>query len=67
MFQALKKEGTLKQYVPDQQQRADRTLTNLEHQGLAPHEAMELIQDQVFPPNEEDVPNLGESLKPYTD
>lgn len=67
MFQALKKEGTLKQYVLDQQQQADDRLTFLEHQGMYPHEAMEMIRDQIFPPSEEDAPNLGESLKPYTD
>lgn len=66
MFQALKQEGRLNQYVLDQQESADRTLTSLEHQGLYPHEAMEVIRDQIFPPSEGDVQNLGDPLKPYT-
>lgn len=67
MFRALKAEGRLNRYVLDLQTSADRQLTNLEHQGLYPHEAMELIQDQIFPPSEEDVPILGETIQPYQD
>jgi hypothetical protein len=67
MFQALKKEGRLNQYVLDQQTQANDRLTSLENQGLYPHEAMELIQDQIFPPSEGDVLNLGDSLKPSID
>lgn len=67
MFRALKQQGNLNQYVLNQQKRADDGLTFLEHQGLYPHEAMEMLRDQIFPPSEEDVPNLGESMKPYTD
>lgn len=66
-FQALKQEGRLNQYVLDQQKKASDSLTFLEHQGLYPHEAMEMMRDQIFPPSEEDVPALGESPKPYTD
>jgi hypothetical protein len=67
MFQALKQEGRLNQYVYDQQNQANDRLTAMENQGLFQHEAMELIRDLIFPPTEEDVPTLGESLKPYTD
>ncbi|MEK7764384.1 MAG: hypothetical protein AAB433_22655 [Nitrospirota bacterium] len=67
MFQALKAEGRLNQYVLDQQTKADASLTFLEQRGLQPHEAMEMLQDQIFPPSEEDVPNLGETMQPYTD
>jgi hypothetical protein len=67
MFRALKKEGRLNQYVLEQQEWANDQLTFLEDQGLQPHEAMEMVRDLVFPPSEEDMPNLGESLKPYTD
>lgn len=67
MFNDLKSQGLLEQHVRDLQRMADETLTTLEHRGLAPHETMEMIQDLIYPPTEEDVPNLGESLKPYTD
>ena len=67
MFQALKAEGRLNQYVLEQQTKANDSLTSLEHQGMYPHEAMEILRDQIFPPNEEDVPNLGETIQPYTD
>lgn len=67
MFRALKDEGRLNQYVLDQQQSANDRLTFLEHQGLYPHEAMEMIRDQIFPPSEEDVTNLGETMQPYSD
>ena len=67
MFQDLKRQGTLKQYVLDQQKAAGDSLMFLEHQGLYPHEAMEILRDQIYPPSEEDVPNLGETLQPYTD
>jgi hypothetical protein len=67
MFQALKEQGRLNQYVLDQQHQANDRLTALEHQGLYPHEAMEMIQDQIFPPTEEDVPSLGGIIEPYCD
>lgn len=67
MFQRLKVESRLTRYILDQQTRADSRLTTLEQQGIYPHEAMELIRDQIFPPSEDDVPNLGETIQPYTD
>ena len=67
MFQSLKTEGRLNQYVLDQQTSVNEQLTTLEHQGMQPHEAMEMLRDQIFPPSEEDVPNLGETMQPYTD
>ena len=67
MFQALKDQGNLNQYVLDQQTSENDRLTTLEHQGMQPYEAMELLRDQIFPPSEEDVPNLGESIQPYAD
>lgn len=67
MFRALKDEGRLNRYVLDQQTQADARLTFLEQQGMYPHEAMEMIRDQIFPPSEEDVPNLGETMQPYSD
>lgn len=35
--------------------------------GLYPHEAWEIMQDDVLLPTEEDVPILGETRQPYTD
>ena len=67
MFQSLKDQGNLNQHVLDLQNQADDQLTTLEHQGYQPHEAMEMLRDQIFPPTEEDVPNLGETLQPYLD
>lgn len=67
MFQSLKDEGRLNQYLLDRQTSLDEQLTNLEHQGLYPHEARELLRDEIYLPSEEDVPNLGETRKPYTD
>jgi len=31
------------------------------------HGAWEIVKDDVLLPTEEDVPNLGESIQPYTD
>ena len=67
MFRELKNQGTLNQYVLNQQNQINDSLTDLEHQGLQPHEARELLRDQIYLPTEEDVPNLGESIQPYTD
>ncbi|SPP64737.1 hypothetical protein NITLEN_20377 [Nitrospira lenta] len=59
--------GTAESVRPRSAQRASDSLTFLEQQGMYPHEAMEMIRDQVFPPSEEDVPNLGETMQPYSD
>lgn len=67
MFQDLKNQGNLNQYVLDQQNKAVENLSDLQDRGYQPHEAMEMLRDQIFPPTEEDVPILGESLKPYSD
>ena len=67
MFRAFKEDGTLNQYILNQQNSANERPSFLEDQGYQSHEAMELIRDQIFPPSEEDVPNLGESPKPYLD
>lgn len=67
MFQDLQSQGLLNQYVLDQQNKADRGLSTLEDQGYYPHEAMEILRDQIYLPTEEDVPNLGETMQPYTD
>lgn len=67
MFQDLKSQGQLNQYLLEQQTSIDQQLTELEDSGLQPHEAREMLRDQIYPPTEEDVPNLEESLRPYSD
>ena len=67
MFLELKQNGTLNQYVLSQQNQINDSLTFLEHQGLQPHEAEEMLRDQIYPPSEEDVPNLGETIQPYAE
>jgi len=67
MFQELKDQGTLNQYVLERQNSLSNSLTALEHQGLQPHEAEEMLRDQIYLPSVEDLPNLGESIQPYTD
>lgn len=67
MFRELRQNGTLNQYILNQQNKLSNSLTALEHQGLQPHEAEEMLRDQMYPPTEEDVPKLGESIQPYTD
>lgn len=67
MFKSLKEEGRLNKYVLEQQNQANERLSALEDQGLQPHEAMEILRDQIFPWSEDDVPNLGETVQPYTD
>jgi hypothetical protein len=34
---------------------------------MQPHEAWEIVKDDVLLPSEEDVPRLGETRQPYTD
>lgn len=67
MFQELKKQGILKQTVEAMQNQAKERMMNLEEGGLQHHEAWEIVKDDVLLPNEEDVPNLGESIQPYAD
>ena len=67
MFQALKVEGRLKQTVEVMQNQANNQMMSLEDGGLKPHEAWEIVKDSVLLPTEEDVPNLGETIQPYTD
>jgi tRNA A58 N-methylase Trm61 len=67
MFQALKAQGKLKQTVEAMQNQASATMASLEAQGLYHHEAWEIVKDDVLLPSEEDVPNLGENIQPYTD
>lgn len=67
MFQALQQEGRLNQYLLDQQTSLSEQLTNLEHSGLQPHEAREMLRDQIYLPTEEDLPDLGGTRQPYTD
>lgn len=67
LFRQLKREGRLNRYVLEQQRWADSTLSSLEQQGMYPHEAMEMLRDQIFPPCEADVPSLGGVIEPYRD
>ena len=67
MFRDLKQNGTLNQYVLDRQNKLNNSLTALEHQGLQPHEAEEMLRDQIYLPTEEDVPRLGEARQPSCD
>lgn len=39
----------------------------LENPRLSHHEASEIVKEDVLLPSEEDVPNLGESIRPYAD
>lgn len=67
MFQDLKAHGQLKQIVEAMQNKARADLSSLEESGLSRNQAWEIVKDDVLLPSEEDVPNLGESLQPYTD
>ena len=67
MFQRLKAEGHLEAYLKKMQDRASDQLVSLEHQGLYPHEAWEIVKDQVLLPTEEDAPTLGRPIQPYRD
>ena len=66
MFQDLKAQGRLMSTVERMQNQANERMMNLEDSGLYPHEAWEIVKDDVLLPTEEDVPNLGESPQPYT-
>ena len=67
MFQRLKAEGHLEAYLKKMQDSASDQLTSLEQAGLYPHEAWEIVKDQVLLPTEVDVPTLGGTIKPYRD
>ena len=67
MFQDLKTQGRLMSTVERMQNQANERMMNLEDSGLYPHEAWEIVKDDVLLPTEEDVPNLGETRQPYTD
>jgi hypothetical protein len=67
MFKELKKQGTLNQYVKSLEDRASGQLVSLEQHGLFPHEAWEIVKDQVLLPTEEDAPTLGRPIQPYRD
>lgn len=66
-FCELKASGQLNQHVLEVQRSVTEQLIALEHQGYYPHKAQEIVRDQIYPPSEEDVPNLGETMQPYTD
>lgn len=67
MFRKLKTEGELDQYLLQRQNTIISQLMFLEDQGMHPHEAEEMLRDEIYLPSEEDVPRLGDCLKPYTD
>ena len=66
MFLDLKNQGTLNATVLRMQNQASQRMDALENAGLYHHEAWEIVKDDVLLPTEEDVPNLGESIQPYT-
>ena len=67
LYRSLQESGKLKAYVLQQQNEAEAELDSLEESGLRPDEAMERIQSQIFPPSEEDLPNLNGTMQPYQD
>lgn len=66
-YQNLQETGKLKEYVLNAQTQAEEGLNSLEESGLRPDEAMEIMKEQIFPPSEEDLPNLNETMQPYQD
>ena len=66
MFRELKNLVTLNATVLRMQNQASKRMDNLENQGFERHEAWEIVKDDVLLPTEEDVPNLGEKIHPYT-
>ena len=66
-FQALKQENQLDSYLDQQANSVNDQLRALENQGFQPHEALDMLRDEIYFPTEEDVPNLGEARQPYTD
>jgi hypothetical protein len=67
MFKALKSQGRLMSTVERMQNQANERMMNLEDSGLYPHEAWEIVKDDVLLPTVEDVPTLRETRQPYTD
>ena len=67
MFQELKNQGTLNATVLRMQTSANNQMQALVNAGLYHHEAWEIVKDDMLLPTEEDVPNLGETIQPYTD
>jgi hypothetical protein len=67
MFQELKSLETLNATVLRMQNQASNRMQALENHGLYHHEAWEIVKDDVLLPTEEDAPNLGENIQPYTD
>ena len=66
MFRELKNLVTLNATVLRMQNQASKRMDNLENQGFERHEAWEIVKDDILLPTEEDVPNLGEKIHPYT-
>ena len=66
MFRELKNLVTLNATVLRMQNQTSKRMDNLENQGFERHEAWEIVKDDVLLPTEEDVPNLGEKIHPYT-
>jgi hypothetical protein len=67
VFQELKSIGTLNATVLRMQTQASDRMQRLEDQGLQHHEAWDIVKDDVLLPTEEDAPNLGERVQPYTE
>ena len=67
MFRELKNHGMLNATILRMQNQANDRMQALEDGGLYHHEAWEIVKDDVLLPTEEDVPNLGVSIQPYTD
>jgi hypothetical protein len=67
MFQELKQDGSLNQYLSNLQEQIGRQLDDLENSGMDHYSAMEMLQDQIYPPAEEDQPTLGQPIQPYRD
>jgi len=67
MFRKLKAERRLNQYLLERQNTIGNQLMFLEAQGMYPHEAEEMLRDEIYLPTEEDMPRLGEVRQPYCD
>jgi hypothetical protein len=67
MFRKLKAERRLTEYLLEWQNTISRQLMFLEDQGMYPHEAKEMLRDEIYLPSEEDMPRLGEARQPYCD
>lgn len=67
LFAELQAKGTLLSTVKAMEISVNEQLSALEDAGMQPFEAEEMVRDQIYLPSEEDVPNLGETMQPYTD